>query len=116
MTNNLDNLKSIGFDMLRIAELVDLFESQEEVFALIREMHSDSIGIVDEIQTFISAADYTAAMQKSHYLKGVARNVGASTIAEAANALEVRLGNNENFAAELEQLRLTWNTLTQILL
>ncbi len=115
MTLTLSTLESTGFDMNRVAELVELFESQEEVFNLIQEMYSDSSGIVDEIQTFIDVANYTAAMQKSHYLKGVAWGVGAKEIAEAATALEDRLREKSEYASELDRLRAAWTALAKIL-
>jgi HPt (histidine-containing phosphotransfer) domain-containing protein len=115
MNLNLNTLESTGFDMNRVAELVELFESQEEVFNLIREMYSDSAEIVDEIQTCIEAANDTAAMQKSHYLKGVASGVGAIGIAEAATALETRIREKSTHVNELERLRTAWVALAKIL-
>lgn len=114
MDISLEKLASIGFDMNRIAELIELFESQEAVIDLIKEMYSDSIGIIEEIQTYIEASNYPAAMQKSHYLKGVAWGVGAKAIAEAATALEDRLREKNDYAYELEQTRLAWTALSQV--
>ncbi len=115
MSLNFETLESIGFDMNRVTELVELFESQEEVFNLICEMYTDSTEIVTEIEIFISASNYEAAMQKSHYLKGVASGVGANEIAVAAINLENRLREKTEHTAELERLRKAWGALAKIL-
>jgi HPt (histidine-containing phosphotransfer) domain-containing protein len=115
MSLNFETLESTGFDMNRVAELVELFESQEEVFNLIREMYTDSTEIVEEIETYINASNDSAAMQKSHYLKGVASGVGAKAISEAATKLEDRLRDKSEHTAELESLRNTWSALAKIL-
>jgi HPt (histidine-containing phosphotransfer) domain-containing protein len=115
MSLNLNSLESAGFDMNRVAELVDLFESEQEVFNLVQEMYSDSTGIVDEIQACIEAANDTAAMQKSHYLKGVASGVGARAISEAAIKLEDRLREKSDHTTEIERLRAAWKALANIL-
>jgi HPt (histidine-containing phosphotransfer) domain-containing protein len=115
MSLNLEKLTSTGFDMNRVAELVELFDSQEDVFNLIREMYTDSIEIISEIETFIKASDNSAAMQKSHYLKGVASGVGAKEIAEAATGLEAKLREKREHTAEFERLRNAWDALAKIL-
>jgi HPt (histidine-containing phosphotransfer) domain-containing protein len=78
-------------------------------------MYADSPEIVSEIETFINASNNLAAMQKAHYLKGVASGVGAKEIAEAATKLEAKLRNKDEYSAELEQLRTEWSILVKIL-
>jgi HPt (histidine-containing phosphotransfer) domain-containing protein len=113
MNTSLERLKSIGFDMNRIAELVELFESQEEVFTLIDEMYTESSVIVPEIFTCIEQRDYQSAMQKLHYLKGVALGVGAELLAQTATSLESRLRDNNQCADELDKFKITWDALSQ---
>jgi HPt (histidine-containing phosphotransfer) domain-containing protein len=115
MSLNLETLASSGFDMNRVAELVELFGTREDVFNLIGEMYADAPEIISEIETFIKAENNLAAMQKAHYLKGVASGVGAKEIAESAICLEHKLREKGDPAAELNRLRTAWGTLAKIL-
>ncbi len=116
MNISIDRLESLGFDRHRISELVELFDSEEEVLNQIGEMYTDSSVIVPEILACIEQSDYQTAMQKLHYLKGGALGIGAVAIAQAATALEDQLRDSNQFADELANFKITWNVLSQELM
>ena len=72
---------------------------------LLRQFADGQRDAAKQIADLLAAGDRTAAERTAHSVKGVAANVGAQPLADAASALEKALRAGEEAAALLERFR-----------
>jgi PAS domain S-box-containing protein len=74
--------------------------------AVFRRFESSQGGVVDEVRALLAQGDRTRAGQLVHRLRGVAANLGATTVASLALALEEALRCEDEAALALRLARL----------
>jgi HPt (histidine-containing phosphotransfer) domain-containing protein len=82
------------FDEERFSELLECF-SGDELRSLLESIPGEGAHCVRAIQDAIAANDLDAAKRAAHKLKGMASNLGAARIAEAARRVEQCARNGE---------------------
>jgi CheY-like chemotaxis protein len=103
-----------GFDAQRLAEVTELLGDSDMLIELIETMRQEFVGVPEEIQNLLAQGDVAAVKRKLHSLKGVAGNLGAVKIHEAAMAMEHKLEEEADTTAELQALTLVWNAFEKM--
>jgi PAS domain S-box-containing protein len=103
-----------GFDAQRLAEVTELLGDSDMLMELIETMRQEFVGVPDELQNLLAQGDVAAVKRKLHSLKGVAGNLGAVKIHEAAMAMEHKLEEEADTTAELQALTLVWNAFEKM--
>ncbi len=103
-----------GFDAQRLAEVAELLGDSGMLMDLIQTMRKEFAGVPDEIQNLLVQGDVIAVKQKLQSLKGVAGNLGAVKIQEAAMVMEHKLEGGADIAAELKILAQVWYAFEKI--
>ena len=82
---------------------------------MLDEVPSEAGQCLSEVRKAISAGDLTQAKRIAHRLKGMAGNLGATRLAEAARNLEIDTPAAEAAMTKLEDLERTVNeTITEL--
>ena len=82
------SMEQTDLDQSRLAALQELLQPSE--LARFVQSFSDQLpGQVQEVSTFVDAADYRSLRYAAHSIAGVAGNLGATRLAGAAQALEI---------------------------
>ncbi len=104
-----DGLNADGFDERRLAEVTELLGDDELLMELIETMRRDFSGVADSLGNLIEQGDTDAARTRLHSLKGVAGNLGAVRIHDAAGNLEERLIAAQDAEVQLREFARIWN-------
>lgn len=101
-------LNLMGFDEGRLQVLQNLLGGDVQVVRSLRQFGEDYQGIEQDIQDCIAHNHYLSACQKLHALKGAAANLGATRLAEKADALEKAIQQGKSVDRTLRQFFETW--------
>jgi PAS domain S-box-containing protein len=103
-----------GFDAQRLAEVTELLGDSDMLMELIETMRQEFVGVPDEIQNLLAQGDVATVKRRLHSLKGVAGNLGAVKIHDAAIAMEHKLEEEADTTAELQELAQVWYAFEKI--
>jgi HPt (histidine-containing phosphotransfer) domain-containing protein len=81
---------------------------------LIETMRQEFVGVPAEIQNLLAQGDVATVKRRLHSLKGVAGNLGAVKIHDAAIAMEHKLEEEADTTAELQELAQVWYAFEKI--
>jgi len=98
-------------DIIDIDGLVEYVGGNKDAaMSLLKEFHKDLSGsvpeVVDEIQAAASEGDTQKVREKAHYIKGMAANLTARRLSEAAHQVETAAKNNnhDNFYSLIKNI------------
>jgi len=113
--DNQDALSIEGFDTHRLQLLQELLGGTEQVLLSLRQFSGDYQTLEQDIRDCIVQKQTPVACSKLHGLKGAAANLGASDLAEKADALEKALKRGESGSGELSRFCETWEVVSHSL-
>ncbi len=105
----------IGFDADRLQLLANLLGGYEQIQRSLRQFGDDYRAIEHDIRHCLEHNQYQSACEKLHGLKGVAANLGATRLAETAEALERALQQGRAGNGELRQFCVAWQAIARAL-
>jgi len=97
-------------DQSRLKELEEDFGA-EELAEIVDAFIDEAKETLDELRSLGTGSDPNAVARHLHFLKGCARNVGATELGNMCEALEAESGDNvpseivEKIAADLDSVR-----------
>ncbi|CAK0754679.1 two-component system, sensor histidine kinase [Gammaproteobacteria bacterium] len=88
-----------------LENFIRLVENEEMILELLARFHVEALETMEQLEAAIAINDLTGAWHLVHRIKGMAGNVGATDLYNAAATLETELKRGECTAAALHALR-----------
>ncbi|MGZ5523624.1 MAG: CHASE domain-containing protein [Methylomonas sp.] len=107
------SLNLLGFNADRLQLLQNLLGGYDQILQSLRHFGEDYQAIEQEIQDCITQNQTLSACEKLHALKGAAANLGASRLAQTADALEKALQQGSGVNGELRQFCVAWQVIAR---
>jgi CheY-like chemotaxis protein/HPt (histidine-containing phosphotransfer) domain-containing protein len=102
-----------GFDTERLRSLDKMLAGRGNVLHSIRLFVENFADIERELWDWLAKEDRSSACFRLHALKGVAKNLGASDVANLADIMECRLKEGGEIHAELKQFNTSWQLIVR---
>ncbi len=111
-SNRVKQLNPDGFDPQRLAELIEIMGSEDEVRVLVDCFKADFSAVCVEIAASQQADDWAQVKKRLHALKGAAANLGLREICAAAARFELKLAQGEDCVSAQQELQESWRVFT----
>lgn len=110
--NRVKPFNTEGFDSQRLAELIEIMGSEDEVRILVDCFKADFSAVCVEIAAWQQVGDCAQVKKRLHALKGAAANLGLLEISAAAACFELKLAQGEDCASAQQALQECWRIFT----